>query len=487
MMLTWLWLSSLVGAPLVVVLHSSLARNERSARSVAIACAAVATALGALVPFVPALRALAVPWPAEDSALLGATMLRVTSLSLPLVALPSGLWLMTLVATPAARLDVAGLRRTAIAAAAGTLAFITESPALLACCWVTSSALLVRGLATTAESRRAGRIVAAYHVVSSLLFVGGVAWTAAVGPDASGGLWLIIAAVLIRKGIFPAHSWIPEALDRGRIGPTVLFSAPQLGTFIAAILVVPHATVGMLRAVAVLSLITALYGAALALFQSDARRALGYVFVSQSALVLAGLDCGAADALTGALVLWLSSAIAFTGMARTVLALEARRGRLRLTRYHGGLERMPLLATSFLIFGLACTGFPGTLGFVGQELLIDGAVRAFPAVGFLTVATSALTGLAVLRMYFSLFCGARAGSGSLDLLPRETLAFGAAAVLLVGTGVVPGTIVSSRQHASVAILSARNARSVSSEPAGAPSGTPGPGRTRQAGERSTVP
>ena len=60
---------------------------------------------------------------------------------------------------------------------------------------------------------------------------------------------------------------------------------------------------------------------------------------------------------------------------------------------------MPVLAISFLIMGLACTGFPGTLGFVGQEFLVDGAVDAFPIMGFAVVIASALTGLAVLRMY----------------------------------------------------------------------------------------
>ena len=103
--------------------------------------------------------------------------------------------------------------------------------------------------------------------------------------------------------------------------------------------------------------------------------------------------------------MWLSAGLAFAGLARCVLVLEARRGRLDLTTYHGGYERMPLLAISFLAMGLACTGFPGTLGFIGQELLVDGAVDAFPVMGFAVVIASALTGLAVLRMYFSLFCG----------------------------------------------------------------------------------
>src|SRR5262249_58486677 len=104
-------------------------------------------------------------------------------------------------------------------------------------------------------------------------------------------------------------------------------------------------------------------------------------------------------------LVWLSAGLAFGGLARAILVLEARRGRLDLTTYHGGYARMPVLAISFLTMGLACTGFPGTLGFVGQELLVNGAVDAFPVMGFAVVIASALTGLAVLRMYFSLFCG----------------------------------------------------------------------------------
>lgn len=245
----------------------------------------------------------------------------------------------------------------------------------------------------------------------------------------------------------------------------MLLSAPQLGTYVAATLVVPNAPEATLRVVAILSLVTAVYGAALALFQADARRALGYLFVSQSALVLAGLDCTSEDALTGALVLWISSALAFTGVSRTVLALEARRGRLLLTRHHGGFDQMPLLAASFLLFGLACSGFPGTLGFIGQEMLIDGTVRSFPAMGFLAVAAAALTGLTVLRMYFSLFCGRPSAGPRLRLLRREAVVFGGIAVLLVASGVLPGRVIRAGERASEALLRARDAVQRLSAPA----------------------
>jgi len=165
----------------------------------------------------------------------------------------------------------------------------------------------------------------------------------------------------------------------------------------------------------------------------------------------------------------LSAGLAFAGLARCVLVLEARRGRLDLTTYHGGNERMPVLAISFLAMGLACTGFPGTLGFVGQELLVDGAVDAFPVMGFAVVIASALTGLAVLRMYFSLFCGrpevvAHPGL-QLGLRPREAWTFVALVATLVGLGLAPRPLADSRFDASAEILQLRQQR-VSGQVAG---------------------
>jgi NADH-quinone oxidoreductase subunit M len=194
--------------------------------------------------------------------------------------------------------------------------------------------------------------------------------------------------------------------------------------------------------------------------------------MSQSALVMAGLDCTSVSALAGGLLVWLSAGLAFAGLARTVLVLEARRGRLDLTTYHGGYERMPVLAVTFLVMGLACTGFPGTLGFVGQELLVDGAVDAFPVMGFAVVLASALTGLAVVRMYFSLFCGrsdALASSGvRLGLTPREAWTFVALVLALVGFGVAPRPLVNSRFAASNDILLLRQVRAIGSASAPAP-------------------
>lgn len=374
-----------------------------------------------------------------------------------LLPMAAALWLLAVAVTPKSRLDGAGLRLTALATAVTLAAFSTRDPLWLALFWTASSGIFWLSLDATAHAR-ARRVAALYLGGSTLVLLAGVALLGLSAPASLGerlGLGLVLVAALVRKGIFPFHAWLPEVFDSGRLGPAVQFSAPQIGTYVALVLVVPRAAPAVLSFAATLALITTAYGAALALHQRDARRACGYLFVSQSALVMAGLECTSPVALAGALVLWISSAIAFSGIARCVLVLEARRGRLDLNTYHGGYEHMPLLAVSFLVLGLACTGFPGTLGFIGGELLVDGTTAARPILGFAVVLAGALTGLSVLRMYFSLFCGRRDHIDALRIRPREGIAFAGIAAFLIGTGIWPGPIVASRLDASDAVIAQR--------------------------------
>jgi NADH-quinone oxidoreductase subunit M len=392
----------------------------------------------------------------------GEEIVRIDTLSAALLPLAAGLWLLTVAVTPRAALDRNGLRRTALTTLVTLASFLTESAVGLLVLSVASIWTFLSALADPAH-RRQRRLVAVYLGLSTLLFGGGVALLISPGAQQTGAetaaMWLIVAAALLRKGIVPFHAWVPEVFDHGRLGPAILFNAPQVGAYMTVVLIVPRATPEMLRTIALLALGTAVYGAALALVQTSARRACGYLFMSQSALVMAGLDCTSAGALAGGLLVWLSAGLAFAGLGRCVLVLEARRGRLDLTTYHGGYERMPVLAIAFLAMGLACTGFPGTLGFVGQELLVNGAVEAFPVMGFAVVIASALTGLAVLRMYFSLFCGRpdvqAHSSVRLGLQPREAWTFVALVGTLVAFGVAPRALVDSRFEASLHILRQR--------------------------------
>jgi NADH-quinone oxidoreductase subunit M len=460
----WWWLAGLVLLPALVAVTSLLAIDVERLRRFAVA-SAVMTLLAALaMAATPSLREFSIRSAALSWAPEGEALVRINTLSAALLPLAAGLWLLTVAVTPRGSLDRGGLRRTAIATLITLMSFLTESAVVLlvlsvASVWTFFSAL------SDSSHRRQRRVVAVYLGTSTVLFGAGLVLLVAPGLRHTGfdtaGMWLIVIAALVRKGIVPFHAWVPEVFDHGRLGPAILFSAPQLGAYMTVVLIVPRASPETLRVIAVLALVTAVYGAALALVQTSARRACGYLFMSQSALVMAGLDCTSSNALAGGLLVWLSAGLAFAGLARCVLVLEARRGRLDLTTYHGGYERMPVLAIAFLAMGLACTGFPGTLGFVGQELLVNGAVDAFPVMGFAVVMASALTGLAVLRMYFSLFCGRTERQGDsgfrLGLARREAWTFVALVAVLVILGLVPRLAVDSRFAASDEILSQREA------------------------------
>ena len=459
------WLAGVVALPLLVISVSFLRVDVERLRRLAVVAAAGMLLASLAISVSPRLSAISIRSSAISWSPEGEALIRVNTLSSVLLPFAAGLWLLTVAVTPRAALDRGGLRRTAVATLLTLASFLTESAAALVLLSMASGWTFLSALADPAH-RHQRRIVAAYLGASTLFLAAGVALV--IAPTMRGttveitGLWLIVIAALIRKGIVPFHAWVPEVFDHGRLGPSILFNAPQVGAYITVVLIVPRASAEMLRVIALLSLATAVYGAALALVQRSARRACGYLFMSQSALVMAGLDCTSAGALAGGLLVWLSAGLAFGGLARCVLVLEARRGRLDLTTYHGGYERTPVLAISFLTMGLACTGFPGTLGFVGQELLVNGAVDAFPVMGFAVVVASALTGMAVLRMYFSLFCGrpdALAHSSlRFELSRREAWTFAALVIALVAFGIAPRPLVNSRFAASEDILRLRQLR-----------------------------
>src|SRR5204862_2386682 len=246
-------------------------------------------------------------------------LIRINTLSSVLLPFAAGLWLLTVAVTPRAALDREGLRRTALATLLTLTSFLTESAVVLLLLSAASVWTFLSALADPAH-RYQRRGAAVYLGTSTLLFAVGVALLVSPGAQKTRmealAMWLIVIAALVRKGIVPFHAWVPEVFDHGRLGAAILFSAPQVGAYMTVVLIVPRASPEMLRTIALLALGTAVYGDALALVQSSARRACGYLFMSQSALVMAGLDCTSVTALAGGLLVWLSAGLAFAGLAR---------------------------------------------------------------------------------------------------------------------------------------------------------------------------
>jgi NADH-quinone oxidoreductase subunit M len=286
-------------------------------------------------------------------------------------------------------------------------------------------------------------------------------WACASGgipaPPAVASL-LLFAAVLVRSGTVPVHAWVSDLFEHASFGTALLFATPLAGAYLAVRLVLPVAPDWVLQGVGIVSLVTACYAAGLAVVQTEARRFFAFLFLSHASMVLVGLGLHTPVSLTGALCLWVSVALSLGGLGLTLRALEARFGRLSLGRFSGLYDHSPALAVCFLLTGLGSVGFPGTLGFVAAELLVDGAIGASPAVGVAMVLAAAVNGIAVVRAYFLLFTGGRhVSSVSLAVTPRERFAVLTLAALILGGGLVPQPGVVSRYRAAEAVLKDREA------------------------------
>jgi NADH-quinone oxidoreductase subunit M len=221
-------------------------------------------------------------------------------------------------------------------------------------------------------------------------------------------------------------------------------------------LLLPIAPEWALRLLGLISLFTAVYAAGMALVQREARRFFCYLFLSHSSLVLVGLEIATPIGLTAALCLWIAVCLSLTGFGLTLRSIEARTGRVLLSEYHGLYEHTPALAAFFLLTGLASIGFPGTIGFVGAELLVVGAVDVYPFVGLAVVLAAALNGIAVVQAYFRVFTGKRYfPSISLQSRLPERIAVLTLALLILVGGLFPQPGLASRHHAATQIIGAR--------------------------------
>lgn len=296
----------------------------------------------------------------------------------------------------------------------------------------------------------------------SLLVLGWSSVTLARGSTGEVPGWAavpLLLAILVRCGTVPAHCWVTDWFEHASPGIAMLSVVPLSGVYATVRLVLPIGPAWVLQSIGLLSLFTALYASGMATIQRETRRFFAHLFLSYSSLVLVGLELHTELSLTASLCLWFSVILSLGGFGLTLRAIEARFGRLSLSSYHGLYEHSPTLAVCFLLTGLASVGFPGTLGFISVELLVDSAVEASPYIGVVLIAAGALNSIAVLRAYFFLFTGTRhISTVSLVISVRERIAVLTLSALILGGGVFPQPGVATRERAAKEILQDRRRR-----------------------------
>ena len=259
-----------------------------------------------------------------------------------------------------------------------------------------------------------------------------------------------VLAVLLRKGIFPFHSSTVNAFEHLPLPALSLLLNGHLGGYLLIRFVIPEFPVlaaQWMPAVGPLALVTSVLMAVAALAETRARRVLGLLWLSQGAFILAGLATLTLEGTTGALMQWWVVAFAMTGLTSVYRSLEARTSAVReQTGFHGLGAHAPRLAVYFAVCGLALVGLPGTLGFVAEDLLFHGALKAHSVLGVALPLATALNAITVLRLFVTLFMGRRAihVSPIPDALPAERIAFTVVVMLLVLGGLAPSLLIALR-------------------------------------------
>lgn len=256
----------------------------------------------------------------------------------------------------------------------------------------------------------------------------------------------LFLAVVLRKGLFPAHSWVLAAFERGPLLPLTLLVNGHLGAFLLARidLLLPDVAHLALPLLGDLGLVTAAYTALLALVVRQPRRLLGLLSISQASFVLVGLESNNAAGIAGGLVHLQVVTVATTMLAMVYTGLEARLGvLLDGRRFYGLAANAPRLAVFFIVGGLALVGLPLTLGFCAEDLLLHGTLETHPQLGYVLPLVTALNAFHILRLFAVLFLGRPEAEarGLVDALPRERWVLTAALLFLVLGGLAPAPLV----------------------------------------------
>lgn len=266
---------------------------------------------------------------------------------------------------------------------------------------------------------------------------------------------LLLLASLVRIGCFPLHLWIAPLSQRGP-GPLTLvtFSTP-LGIFVVArvlLPIFPHLCQQTFPFLLPLAVLTALYGAVVALGQHDIRRALGYFWMSQQGFLLSGLSSLTAEGVSGALLHAIGTVIVRSGLVLITLSVAARASSTNVYFLGGFAVRAPHMATAFLLLSVAAIGLPGTVGFVSEDLIVQGLLRAHPIAAVVLLITTALNGILLFRIFQRVFLaaqspypGALRANDFAEFVPRERWVSLALIGLLVFGGFASAPLLSVRK------------------------------------------
>lgn len=307
--------------------------------------------------------------------------------------------------------------------------------------------------AGTERARRAAMRYLQIHLAGGMILMigivghitgGGANTLAALTADVDAGswaAWFILAGVVINAGAPPLWAWVSDAYPEASSTGMVFLSA---FTTKAAVLVLIRLFPGT-EILVWTGIVMAAYGALYAVIENDLRRVLAFSIVSQVGFMVTAVGIGTPLALAGASAQAFAHILYKSLMVMAAGHMVAATGRRRLADLAGIGRAMPLTWAALLLGGLGLAAVPLTAGFVSKGVILsalgkDGAGIAWAALVGIAVVSTVYAALKLPVVLWGTHRLQGAGRGIGDPGVMQMLAMGFMAALVVGIGVVPGTL-----------------------------------------------
>ena len=196
-------------------------------------------------------------------------------------------------------------------------------------------------------------------------------------------VWLFLAfliAFAVKVPMWPVHTWLPDAHVEAPTGGSIVLAAIALklgayGFLRFSLPIAPDASHELAWLVIAMSLIAIVYIGFVALVQADMKKLVAYSSIAHMGFVTLGFFMFSAMGVEGALVQMISHGFISGAMFVCIGVMYDRVHSRQIADYGGVVNTMPKFAAFFMLFAMANSGLPATSGFVGEFMVILGAVE----------------------------------------------------------------------------------------------------------------
>jgi NADH-quinone oxidoreductase subunit M len=262
--------------------------------------------------------------------------------------------------------------------------------------------------------------------------------------------WLFLGfffAFAVKAPLWPFHTWLPDAASEATPGTAVLLVGvlDKIGTFGMlrfCLELFPHASHYFTPLVLVLAVVSTIYGALLAIGQTDMKRLIAYTSISHFGLITLGVFALTSRGQVGATLYMVNHGLSTGALFLLAGFLIARRGSTSVDAYGGVQKVAPLLAGTFLVAGLSSLALPGLSSFVSEFLVLVGTFEKYPVAAIIGTTSIVLAALYILWLYQRTMTGpvAKPVEAFKDLSARELAVITPLLALIVALGFVPSIL-----------------------------------------------